>query len=110
MTRRAAAVSFGQSAQTIADRSRFLGQVPESVLDRDQYIYNQVHFSYAFGLAYKLHQVAFDVSQEPFVGLCVHVIFLSGPRIALDQGARDCFAEREYRRLQDGLNDLIRIG
>jgi hypothetical protein len=80
-------------------------------VDRDQYICNQVHSIYAFDVAYKFHQVAFDVSQEPFVGLCVHVIFLSGPRIALDQGARDCFAEREYRRLQGQLKrDLIRIG
>jgi len=28
-------------------------------------------------VAYKFHQVTFDVSQEPFVGLCVHVIVLS---------------------------------
>lgn len=56
------------------------GQVPESVLDRDQYICNQAHFIYAFDVAYKFGQVAFDVSQEPFVGPYVHVIFLSGAR------------------------------
>jgi hypothetical protein len=61
-------------------RSRLLGQIPESVLNRDQYICNQVHFLYAFDVAYKFHQLAFDVSQESFVGLYVHVIVLSGPR------------------------------
>jgi hypothetical protein len=81
-----------------------LGQVPESVLDRDQYVRNQVHFIHAFDDAYKFDEVAFDVSQVPFVGLYVHVIFLSGAR-SLDQGARNCFAERECRRLQDRWGD-----
>ncbi|MGC2292127.1 MAG: hypothetical protein WA450_09300 [Candidatus Acidiferrales bacterium] len=63
MTRRAAAVSFGQSAQAIAGRSRLLGQVLESGQDRVQHICNQVHFLYAFDVAYKFHQVGFDVSQ-----------------------------------------------
>jgi hypothetical protein len=71
-----------------------LGQVPESVLDRDQYVCNQVHLMYVFDVAYKFHRVAFDVSHEPLVGLYVHVTFLSGT-ITLDRGARDCFAERE---------------
>jgi hypothetical protein len=57
-------------------RSWLLGQVPESVLDPDQYICNQVHFLYAFDVAYKFHQVAFEVSQEPFVGPYIHEIFL----------------------------------
>ena len=35
-----------------------------------------VHFLYAFEIAYKFDQVAFDVSQEPFVGLYIHAIFL----------------------------------
>jgi hypothetical protein len=30
----------------------------------------------AFDVAYKFHQVAFDISQEPFVGLYIHKIFL----------------------------------
>ena len=55
-----------------------LGQVPESVLDREQYLCNQVHFLYAFDVAYKFDQEAFDVSQAPFVGLYVHVVFPSG--------------------------------
>jgi hypothetical protein len=61
-----------------------LGQVPESALDRDQYICNQAHPIYAFDVAYKFHQVTFDVSQESFVGLYVHVIVLSREH--------DCFA------------------
>jgi hypothetical protein len=89
------------------------GQVPESVLDRDQYICNQVHFMYAFDLAYKFHQVTFDVSQEPFVGLHNHVIFLSG--------ARSHSSSREHEiallnvtvggyKTEMGVNDLIRTG
>jgi hypothetical protein len=31
-------------------RSWLLGRVPESVLDRDHYLCNQVHFLYAFEL------------------------------------------------------------
>jgi hypothetical protein len=107
------AVAIGGSVELIrlspCCRSRLLGEVPESVLDRDQYICNQVHLIYAFDVAYKFHQVAFDVSQEPFVGLRVHVMFLSfGSATTLEQGARDCFGERERdcRRL----NDLMRMG
>ena len=73
MTRRAAAVSFGQSAQAIAGRSKLLGQVLESGQDRVQHICNQVHFLYALEVAYKFHQVSLDVSQEQLVGLCIKV-------------------------------------
>jgi hypothetical protein len=55
-----------------------LGQVLESVLDRDQCLRNQIQFVHTFDVTYKFDQVTFDVSQEPFVGLYVHVIFLSG--------------------------------
>jgi hypothetical protein len=53
-----------------------LGQVPESALDRNQCLCNEVHFVHTFDAAYKFDQVAFDVSQE-FLGPYVHVIFLS---------------------------------
>jgi hypothetical protein len=38
-------------------------QVPESVLDRDQYICNQAHLINAFDVAHKFNQVAFDCHQ-----------------------------------------------
>jgi hypothetical protein len=86
--------------------SWLLGQVPESVLDRNQCVRNQVHFIHAFDDAYKFDEVAFDISQEPFVGLYVHVIFLLGRDHSI-RGARDCFAERECRRLQDRWGDTV---
>ncbi|MFZ0581428.1 MAG: hypothetical protein WAN72_21990 [Candidatus Acidiferrales bacterium] len=49
-------------------------------MHRFQYICNQAHLIYAFDAACKFHQVAFDVSQVPFVGLYVHVIFPFGER------------------------------
>jgi hypothetical protein len=61
--------------------SWLLAQVPESGLDRDQYIANKAHLIYALDVAYKFHQVAFDVSQEPLVGLYVHVTVPSGATI-----------------------------
>jgi hypothetical protein len=83
-----------------------LGQVPESVLDRNQCFCNEVHFVHTFDVAYQFDEVAFDISQEPFVGLYVHVIFLLGRDHSI-RGARDCFAERECRRLQDRWGDTV---
>jgi hypothetical protein len=124
MTRRAAAVSFGQSAQTIAGghgrhptqraafgsgRSWLLGQVPESVFHRVQYICNQVHFIYAFDDAYKFHQVAFHVSQKPFVGLYVHVIVLSGPRSHSIREHEIVLLNMSVGVYKMDVNDLIRM-
>jgi len=87
-------------------KSWLLGQVPESVLDRNQYVRNQVHFIHAFDHAYKFDEVAFDISQEPFVRVCVHVIFLLGRDHSI-RGARDCFAERGCRRFTRSMGDAV---
>ena len=88
-------------------RTRLLGQVPEKVLDRGQYICNQAHLIYAFDDEYKLHQVAFDVSQQSFFGPYVHVFFPFG-------GANHT-RFRNLRNMSVGvykvtLNDLICTG
>jgi hypothetical protein len=91
-------------------KSWLLARVPESVLDRDQYICNHVHFVYAFDDAYKFHQVAFDVSQEPFVGRYVHFMYLSfGERDHSTREREIVFLNVSVGYRMDA-NDLMRIG
>ena len=107
---------FGQSSQAIAGGHWWhrtqsaalgsdcgswpLGRVPESVLNRDQYICNQVDFLYAFDVAHQRHQVAFDVSQDSLVGPYIHFVsFLWRPPSTLT-----------CRRLHPALRELTSRG